>query len=116
MQYSRIIREHVHEQLLILFLSRKRAIIQMSGSTQEGRPVTCLGKCFDLIYDVFTLVLSLSDLVTDVIVAISFYQDDRMEFFWVCISIFFISLMCFSVGAHVQFDIVACCLKTSNLP
>ena len=65
--------------------------------TTEGKPTTCWGKFGDFLYDVTTLSLSIMDVVTDLLIANQFYQNDQMVFFWICISIFIIASISYSV-------------------
>ena len=41
----------------------------------------CMGTCFNHVYDVFTICISLIDLVTDVLVMMQYYNDNKMTFF-----------------------------------
>ena len=51
----------------------------------------------DMFYDLFTLVLSVLDVVTDVLIAIQYYNDGEMVFFGLCLGIFAIASIAYTV-------------------
>ena len=54
-------------------------------------------KCINVIYDILTIVISIADIVTDVIVLVSFYNDGRTAFFAISLVILIIAQMCYAV-------------------
>eukprot|EP01083_Nonionella_stella_P297392 1009922_1 len=53
----------------------------MSASDEDN-------KCLDISYDVVTILISIADITTDVIVLISFYVEGRITFFVISLIIF----------------------------
>ena len=41
-----------------------------------------ISKCFNISYDILTILISIADITTDVMVLISYYINNRMTFFW----------------------------------
>merc|ERR1719242_2537774 len=60
-------------------------------------------KCLSKVYDVIAQIISILDVTTDVIVCIGFFQDDRMAFFGISLSILLIALICYSMAFVAAF-------------
>ena len=54
-------------------------------------------KCIDVLYDVLTVVISIADIVTDVIVCVSFYTNQRITFFAISVTILIIAQLAYAV-------------------
>lgn len=53
--------------------------------------------CINLTYDILTIFISIADIVTDVIVLISFYNKERTAFFAISLVILIIAQLCYAV-------------------
>ena len=53
--------------------------------------------CINVTYDILTILISIADIVTDVIVLISFYNKERTAFFAISLVILIIAQICYSV-------------------
>ena len=51
----------------------------LCGSCQSSNE--CVGQWFNRIYDTFTITISLTDLLTDILVMIQYYNANKMTFF-----------------------------------
>ena len=65
---------------------------------------SCGGKsCFELCYDILGQVISILDVVTDIIVCIQYYQNDRMIFFGISISILMLALIAYDMVFMINY-------------
>eukprot|EP01083_Nonionella_stella_P114978 340433_1 len=62
-------------------------------------------KCIDISYDIITILISIADITTDVIVLISFYIQGRTTFFTISLIILVIAQMAYSVLFIVRYNI-----------
>lgn len=58
---------------------------------ENSKGFECLGVC----YDVLAQVISILDVVTDIIVCVQYYQKDRMVFFGISITILLLALIAY---------------------
>ena len=57
---------------------------------------TCLISSLDIGYDIFTVGLSLTDVISDIIITYEFYQEEDRTFFWLSIASFCIAHSAYS--------------------
>ena len=62
-------------------------------------------KCLNILYDMVTIIISIADISTDIIVLISFYIDGRTTFFVISLIILIISQLCYAVAFIWRYDI-----------
>lgn len=60
-------------------------------------------RCIDTIWEAIVVVLSVVDIVTDVLVTIQFYQDDRLEYFYISLAIFILAQCSYALLFAVSF-------------
>ena len=53
--------------------------------------------CCNVLYDILTILISIADIATDIIVLISFYNQARTAFFAISLVILIIAQMCYAV-------------------
>ena len=63
----------------------------------------CGNKCFGYSYDILAQVISILDVVTDIIVCVQYYQKDRMVFFWISFIILMLALIAYDVAFMINF-------------
>ena len=79
-------------------------------------------KCFNVSYDIFTILLSIADVTTDIIVLVDFYIKGRMTFFIISLTILILAHCAYSMAFAARFDAIdnwgpgACCLFCCLLP
>eukprot|EP01083_Nonionella_stella_P070603 189006_1 len=62
-------------------------------------------KCIDISYDIITILISIADITTDVIVLISFFIEGRTTFFIISLIILAIAQMAYSVLFIVRYNV-----------
>ena len=62
-------------------------------------------KCFNTFYDGLTIFISIADVTTDIIVLLSYYQQERMEFFWISLVILLLAQLGYVMVFLFTFDI-----------
>ena len=67
------------------------------------------GICCSIGYDVLTIFISIADVVTDIIVLIDFYNQDRMTFFWLSLSILILAQCSYSLACGTRFNTIDTC-------
>ena len=60
--------------------------------------------CGALIYDILGQIISILDVVTDIIVCIQYYQNDRMVFFGISITILILALIAYDTLFMIQYN------------
>eukprot|EP01083_Nonionella_stella_P054904 144893_1 len=68
---------------------------------------TDTNSCVDLIYDIATILISIADITTDVIVLISFYVEGRITFFIISLIILIIAQMAYSILFIIRYEIIS---------
>ena len=58
--------------------------------------LTCWQRFVDWFYDVSAAVVSIVDVLTDILITIEFYNDGRDTFFWIAVSIFGLANFCYT--------------------
>ena len=64
------------------------------------KTTSCLGLC----YDVLGQVISVLDVVTDVIVCVQYYQKDRMIFFGISLTILILALIAYDITFMLNYS------------
>ena len=59
--------------------------------------------CFALLYDILGQIISVLDVTTDVIVCIQYYQNDRMIFFGISVSILILALIAYDIVFMINY-------------
>ena len=79
--------------------------------------------CCDATYDILTIVISIADVVTDIIVLISFYEKGRSTFFALSLAILILAQCSYSMAFALRFSTIdewhpclACCAFCVCLP
>ena len=67
---------------------------------QTKKNISCLG----VIYDLLAQLISILDVVTDLIVCVGFYQKDRMTFFGLSLTILILALLSYDGLFVYQFS------------
>eukprot|EP01083_Nonionella_stella_P235939 829138_1 len=82
-----------------------------------------LKHCCSISYDILTIIVSIADVTTDIIVLIDFYEKERMTFFTISLVVLIMAQCSYSIAFSVRFDTVdeigfclACCLFCCMLP
>ena len=78
-------------------LPRPRSLVATTSDHSKRDAV--LSKCCSNLYDILTILISVADIVTDIMVLISYYFADRMTFFWIS----FIILIIAQIGYIILF-------------
>ena len=65
----------------------------------------CGGKVLDVVYDILTIVISIADVSTDIIVLVSFYEASRMTFFALSLVILIIAQIAYSLTFMVRYEV-----------
>lgn len=60
-------------------------------------------KCGNVAYDVLTIFISIADVATDVWIAINFYNEDRMTFFWISVAILILAQCSYSISFALRY-------------
>ena len=55
-------------------------------------------------YDILTILISIADVATDIIVLIDFYNKERMAFFWISFSILILAQCSYSIACGARFN------------
>lgn len=63
----------------------------------NGRLKSSLLWTANLLYDLFCAAVNVSDVASDIVICVQFYLQDQLVFFWLCIAIFAIAQICYSV-------------------
>eukprot|EP01084_Bolivina_argentea_P202464 345925_1 len=63
-------------------------------------------KWVDVLYDIITIIISIADIVTDVIVLMSFYYKDRSIFFIISLCILCIAQCAYAVAFMWRYDVI----------
>eukprot|EP01084_Bolivina_argentea_P310325 536961_1 len=71
--------------------------------------------CFGKLYDILAQVISILDVTTDIIVCIEFYQNDRMIFFNISLTILCLALIAYDIAFIQQFSCESNCFKQIGL-
>ena len=64
-------------------------------------------KCINILYDIVTIVISIADITTDVIVLLSFYSQSRTNFFIISLVILIIAHVAYSAAFILRFRVLA---------
>ena len=67
---------------------------QSTDRKKCGENLSCLG----LFYDILGQLISVLDVTTDIIVCIQYYQNDRMVFFGISLTILILALICYDIA------------------
>lgn len=65
---------------------------------------TLLKSSCNLGYDILTILISIADVATDIIVLIDFYNKDRMTFFGISLSILILAQCSYSIAFMARFN------------
>ena len=68
-----------------------------------------MGKWIDVLYDVLTVIISIADITTDVIILFSFYSQQRQIFFIISLVIMIISHIAYTLAFIVRYNVVTKC-------
>eukprot|EP01083_Nonionella_stella_P194374 716934_1 len=60
-------------------------------------------KILEIAYDIFTVVVSLLDVITDILVLIHFYSSGRMTFFYISLTILIIAQLAYTIAFWWKF-------------
>ena len=60
--------------------------------------------CLALGYDILGQVISILDVITDVVVCVQYYQRDRMIFFWISLTILLLALLAYDITFMINFS------------
>ena len=63
-------------------------------------------RCSSTLYDVVTVIISIGDMVTDIVVLISFYEEDRIIFFIISSIILCVAQLAYSVAFMWKYDVL----------
>ena len=63
-------------------------------------------KCCNISYDIMTILISIADVTTDVIVLMDFYNKDRMGFFGISLGILILAQCSYSIAFAIRFDTI----------
>eukprot|EP01083_Nonionella_stella_P170970 583009_1 len=63
-----------------------------------------IASCFDVSYDILAQIISILDVITDIIVCIGFYQNDRMILFGISITILCLALVAYDTVFVMKFS------------
>eukprot|EP01083_Nonionella_stella_P114976 340421_1 len=79
--------------------------------------------CCSISYDILTILVSIADVTTDIIVLIDFYEKERMTFFIISFIVLIIAQCSYAMAFSIWFETVeeigyflACCLFCGILP
>eukprot|EP01083_Nonionella_stella_P173862 601014_1 len=72
-----------------------------TGITKSS--ISC-SSCFSTLYDILGQIISILDVSTDIIVCIGFYQNDRMAFFGISLTIILLALIAYDVSFVCRFS------------
>ena len=72
----------------------------------EQEETICAQKCFKYLYDLMTVLISIADVTTDIIVLLAFYQQDRHVFFIISLCILIVSHIADSILFLFRFDVI----------
>ena len=61
-------------------------------------------KCCNMSYDLLTILISIADVTTDIIVLIDFYNKDRMVFFGISLAILILAQCSYSIACAVRYS------------
>eukprot|EP01084_Bolivina_argentea_P147435 257952_1 len=82
-----------------------------------------LKHCCSISYDILTIIVSIADVTTDVIVLIDFYDKERMTFFIISLVVLIMAQCSYSIAFAIRFKTVdelgfclACCWFCFILP
>eukprot|EP01084_Bolivina_argentea_P204295 348860_1 len=59
---------------------------------------------FNLCYDVLTILISVADVITDIIVLVGFYMKGRMTFFTISLIILILAQCSYPIAFHLNFE------------
>eukprot|EP01083_Nonionella_stella_P156659 507573_1 len=62
--------------------------------------------CCNITYDLLTIIISIADVATDVIVLIDFYNKERMTFFTISLIILILAQCSYAMACAVRFDTI----------
>ena len=65
----------------------------------------CLSKCFNHLYDALTILISIADIATDVMVLLSYYASGRMTFFWISLTVLLVAQIGYLIVFFMAFDV-----------
>ena len=54
-------------------------------------------------YDILTICISIADVTTDIIVAIDFYNNGRMTFFWISLTILILAQCAYAMAFGIEY-------------
>ena len=74
------------------------------GDKKEGKEFL-QSKLFSHVYDSSAIIISIADVTTDIIVLLSYYSKDRMEFFYISLAILLLSQLSYLVLFWYIFDL-----------
>ena len=63
-------------------------------------------KCGSIAYDIFTIFISIADVLTDIIVLVNFYDEERWTFFALSLSILILAQCSYSIAFAFRFDTI----------
>ena len=61
-------------------------------------------KCLNMSYDLLTILISIADVATDIIVLIDFYNKDRMVFFGISLAILILAQCAYSIAFAMRYS------------
>lgn len=64
------------------------------------------GKFMDVLYDIVTIILSIADITTDIIVLVSFYNNGRNTFFIISTIIICVAQLAYSAAFIWKYDVL----------
>ena len=67
---------------------------------------TVASKCCNVGYDLLTILISIADVTTDIIVLIDFYNKGRMTFFGISLTILILAQCSYSIAFAIKFNTV----------
>ena len=60
----------------------------------------------DIAYDMLTIFISIADVATDIWVAIDFYYEERLTFFWISVIILILAQCSYSIAFALRYDTI----------
>ena len=84
------------------------------GETKEGKEFL-QSKLFSHVYDSSAIIISIADVTTDIIVLLSYYTKDRLEFFYISLAILLTSQLAYLFLFWYIFDLDSLYLNTGKV-
>merc|ERR1719242_326077 len=82
-----------------------RAHSLLVDTSDHSKRDELLTKFFGKSYDILTILISIADITTDIMVLISYYINERMTFFWISLSILLTAQIGYVLLFFFNFDI-----------